>query len=709
MRWFTTFLLIVLVAGGALWLLFGDTVRRSLGIAAATEANSKTNESLKDQIKPDTLKRIERTIPEKESVVLLRNADKEWTEPGNWPVRQAEANELAAALADIRTRFLPIAIASGADLKPYGLDPSQKPVAIRLDAAAKTLTLTFGQAPAVAGDSAFGRATYLRLDDQPEVLRLGPDVYAAVTKPADAYRRRQLFPDVNRLKLVGGEPPPNPMNPTPPAIGRAALPSDKAVAIKVEGPAGGFAIKRDRATPAATVDPERPASEPTLNANHLASVWELTEISDAGKPAKPFRDRVDPAKLRSLLTAIPEIWAEQFVTGKTNAETGLDKPERSVSISFASGGTASLRIGKVSRRTIKDVAPPPAQPFAPQPPPQPKIEEYYYAKLDNNPLVFEIRGDKFNDLFAAADEVRDASLARFESSDVTELTIARKDQPPIKITKKKGNKDAEKEDDKQDRWYLDGRLAEASKITELLDSLGRLEAKGKEDRIDDADAKKLGELGLDAIATKVTVVTSEKSGATSTTTFVFGKHDAEKKKLDVQVAGWPRVNVVADDVVKLIDRPALAYRGRRLFDTAEAKLTGVSVAGAEAFSIKQNGEKKWQIVQPVSAAADEAKASELAGNLSRLEAIDYVDDAPKPEDLDKKYGLAKPALSLKLAFEGGKEQTLDIGKSPEFQDRILRTPRRRWRRLHVAEGQDRRCEIGRRQPPAAAALERRQR
>ena len=156
--------------------------------------------------------------------------------------------------------------------------------------------------------------------------------------------------------------------------------------------------------------------------------------------------------------------------------------------------------------------------------------------------------------------------------------------PDVKITKKKGNKDAEKDDDKQDRWYLGDRLAEASKVTELLDALGRLESRMKEDRLDDSDAKKLTDLGFDAAATKVMVTTADKSGATNTTTFVIGKQDAEKKKLNIQVAGWPRVNVVADDALKLIDRPALAYRGRRLFDTAETKLTGVSVAGADALA-----------------------------------------------------------------------------------------------------------------------------
>ena len=60
--------------------------------------------------------------------------------------------------------------------------------------------------------------------------------------------------------------------------------------------------------------------------------------------------------------------------------------------------------------------------------------------------------------------------------------------------------------------------------------------------------------------------------------------DEVKGQLPVQVAWWPRVNLVAlkkpdlatkdpnQSVLDLIGRPALAYRSRRLFDTAEVKL-----------------------------------------------------------------------------------------------------------------------------------------
>lgn len=671
-RWLSTLVLAIAAAAGVLWLGFGDWTRQKLGVVPATpDSTSAAAIALKKHLQPEAIRRIERSLPGGDTDVLIRGEDGEWTQPGNWPVRQADARELAKSLCDLTTRFQPIPLPEKADLAAYGLDASRRPIVARVDTATKTLTLKFGQAPLAPGESPFGRTTYLQVDDQPELLRLGPDTWAAISKPPETYRRRQLFPDLERVKLTGGEPPFNPLNPQPPAAGRTAIPTDKLASIRADGPAGGFEIRRVAATPRPLPDPDNPSADPMLNANAIAAVWEIAEAAEPGTAFKPVRDRVEPAKLRAILSAIPDLWAEQFVSGRTDAETGLDKPQRSLQLGFANGTSATLRIGRLSRVARRDTAPPPPSPFGEPPPPQNVVEEFYFARLDNNPLVFELNGAKLNDLFAAADGLRDPAVARFESDDVVELTITTRGQPPIQLVKKKGDKDAEKDDERQDRWYLGERLAEAPRVTELLDAISRLEARESADRIDEGDPDKLTELGFTPESSTVTIVT-EKSGTRSTATLTLGKHDAEGNKLNVMAAGWPRVNRVADDVLKLIERPALAYRGRRLFDTAQARLTGITAtpAAGAAFALQQDAGKSWQITQPITAKADADKADSLAADLSRLEVIDYVDETPKPEDLEQKYGLTKPAGTLRLTFEGGREQALEFGKDVEFKPEV---------------------------------------
>src|SRR5262249_39020692 len=144
-------------------------------------------------------------------------------------------------------------------------------------------------------------------------------------------------------------------------------------------------------------------------------------------------------RLRPLVAAVPELWVEQFVTETDPAKTGLDKPERKLTVTPPGGKPVTLEIGKVSRVEMrKDAAPPPPpSPVAPPPPP-PKVtrEEYRYARLADNPQVFEVKADKLNDLFITPDSARDANLVRFKTGDAKRIEIQAKDQK-IVLTKDK--------------------------------------------------------------------------------------------------------------------------------------------------------------------------------------------------------------------------------------------------------------------------------
>ncbi|QEL13579.1 DUF4340 domain-containing protein [Limnoglobus roseus] len=681
MRWFTTILLLVLVAGAAVWLWKGDSLAPSLGFGPpAAVVDSPVEESL-GYLKADEVTAVTLTNGG-DTLSLVRGANGTWTQPGNWPVRQDEAKALVAALTTLKSRFQPIT--TDGDYKPLGLDASQKPITVKLDRGDRTTTLVLGRPTAKADEPEYARPTYIKVNGHPDVLRFDSDLMQVVARKPEEYRRKQLFPEFERVKLNGGEPA-NPGQPL--SGGRVAVVNNDITAIKLESGPDGVALKRVAPNPVPKADRDA-TGEPSLQANKLALAWELDAIG-AGKAYTSLRDRLDPAKLRGVVTAIPELWVEQFLPAKPATETGLDKPLHVLTVTRATGPT-TLKVGKQSRKIEKDgPPPPPAQPFAPPPPPSPKIiEAYHYASIDGLDLLFEVKADKFPDLFPKLEDLRDANLARFEADEVTKVEVALKGQPPITLTKKKGNKAADKDDEKQDRWYVGDVLAEAGKVTELLDSLGKLEAKnppgpmdplivaekptGDRPVIDNPTPKMIADLGLDG-SSSLTLTVQEKSPegqtppAPRTIKYLIGKDDVEKKKLNVQVAGWNRVNVVADDVKKLIDRPTLAYRGRRLFDTVEAKLTGVTVTKPGGDFALQQTDAKWKLTKPLAIDADAAKASQLTGDLSRLEVTEYVDDAPKLEDLDKKYGLKTPALTVQLAFAGGKDEKLEIGSSPEFK------------------------------------------
>jgi hypothetical protein len=669
--------LVILAGAGALLAVFGAKVAAPLGFRPTTNVAAAPAEptTLAVRIDEAAVRKIELTVDGK-TTVLERKAD-EWTQPGNWPVVQSEAKKLVRTLTTLQSRFVPLAY-DAAKAAEYGFDGPSKPIEVKVNTGNDTIALTFGQPAGKPGEPLFDRPTFVRVEGISNVFRLSPEVYVRLNQPGDTFRRRQLVPDAERVKIAGGEPAPNPANPTPPAAGRQSLVTDAIQAIKITTKDGTVSFKRTEAMPKAKPDPDRPTGEPVVSAARLAQAWEIVE---------PVRDRVDPAKLRSILTALPELWAESFVTLPDAKTAGLDQPESTIAITKANGQTLTLRIGKESRRVSKLDGPPPS-PFNPRAQPPTMINEVYaYAKLDDNPQLFEVRTDKLTDLVAKFDDLRDATVARFETADVLDATIARPGQPPVKLVRKKGAKDAEKDDEKQDRWYvgegLAALLAETAKVTELLDALGKLEARNappldptaKPDKagpavIDAADAKKLGDLGFaDATQTVVTVTAQGRVAEGDTPlpvrTFkiVLGKADADAKKVAVKLDGWPVVRKADDAIVKLIERPALAYRGRRLLDTADAKLTTLEVQrdGKPAFALKQT-DAKWTLTAPTAGDADEGKAGELAGTWSRLEAVEYVNDVPKPDDLAK-YGLDKPRLVVNLGFTGGtaKPAKIEIG------------------------------------------------
>ncbi len=698
MRWFFTLLIAAAATFAVALFVFQDRLRPA---RAATGGAS--TERLADIADAASVRKVTLTRAGEPPLALTRAADGTWSQPGNWPLRDGgtgsggEVATLLDTLTGLKSRMTPVAYAAE-DAAKYGLTPAQSPVAVQLDVQAGTLTRTLnlavGQAPVAAGQSAFSQPTYVRVDDEPEVVQVGPEVYATLSRPAEVYRRRQLLPAAERVKFPADGPTPTP--------GRTAILGDAYAAVTYEKPEDGQKVTFTRLAPmpAARRDADRPTAEPALSPERLAESWQLEFAgpADAGKPTT-LREPADPAKLKAVLATTADLWVEGFLPAAkaTPALTGLDKPERKVTVRRADGQTLTLLLGKITRTTTKVEEAPRTPPGMPPAPTKASVEEFRAAKLAENELVFEVRSDALEANFQKPDAYRDARPVRFDAADVTTLTVLMKGQPAVTLVRKPGAKDAERDEDRQDRWTVNGeQLAEQSKVSELLEPLAKLEAKSADAALDRPAAAKLAELGLDA-PSKVTLTVQSKPAAGDaapaprTVTLLVGKAtDAkeepakpdpfEPKKLDpkkepgktlaVMVPGRERVYAVEDAVLKFLDRPALAYRSRRLFDTAEAKLVALTVTrdGGEAFTVKSSPKTapavgvEWSLTAPVALPTDAAKTETLAGAWSRLEATEFVDDAPKPDDLDKKYGLAKPRFTVALGFAGKPTPvTLQVG------------------------------------------------
>ena len=166
---------------------------------------------------------------------------------------------------------------------------------------------------------------------------------------------------------------------------------------------------------------------------------------------------------------------------------------------------------------------------------------------------------------------------------------------------------------------------------------------------------------------------------------LVGRPNTGTKKLPIQLSGWPRISMIADDmgmdgkpgISALIDRSSLAYRGRRLFDTAEVRLEGIAVDAATGnFTLKQekavsDSGLEWKLTRPPLGITDAEKATQLAGQLAGLSATEYINDSPKPEELVK-FGLDKPKQTITLSFvgSGGRDYKLELGGPREGKPEV---------------------------------------
>jgi hypothetical protein len=627
----TTFILLIVLAAIGVVFWSGPTLISWLGHAPPTpnSEGAGTLAILSNDLAPAKISRVEVRSGDRR-VQVERGGDNEWSMPGRWPTRGPEVWNLIGTLGDLRSRFAPIPAPDDETLATYNLKNPALTVVVQTNGVEHRLA--FAEAAEPSGDSnlnRFSRPTYLHVDDLPEVARLAPGLIGMLDRPADYYQQRRLFPSERVAKDAESQE----------KVERLAAQS---IAVKDKKANLAYALARQ------------------------GDDWELKE---------PVRDRVDPDKLKTLLAAVPDVWAEQFVEKpkKDLAEYGLNEPEQTVAVSRPGGGAVTLLIGKQSQVKTRTVARPPQQ-FGPPMPPQPDVirEEYHYAKLQDNDQIFEIRADKLKDIFVATTELRDPRVAHFRTEDVKKVELRQGGQEIVVVKDK-------------DRWKLEKPTAgdaEAAKVTELLDKLAGLQCRDKE-VLDKADPAKYG---LDKPAGTLTLTAEEepKGQPKKTTTWklALGQATTEPTKLFVKVDGWDRINSIPDDgLLKLVQRPALAYRGRRVLDFAVADLDHVDVQRAgEALSLKQTG-GVWKLTSPTAADADALKASKLAGDLANLEVVEFLNDNPKPEELDGQYGLAKPALTATLAFNDAAKkppQTLQIGKQragkPEFFAKLASAP-----------------------------------
>lgn len=627
MKLLTTLLLTLLVAAGATLFVLKPHWPWH---APSTTAESAGTRELLSKLHPDSLASIAIRRDNKDVATFTRTPTNTWTTTGNWPANEADLQPILNLLGSLSSRFQPEPIENAT--------PSASPLLVAVTLRDGTRhVLTFTEPP--GDESRFVRTTHLRLDDKPERLRLAPGLITDLSRPADQYRARRLFPAERTT--------------------RHNNPQER--------------IERLDAKELVLLEKDKPA----IRLVKAPQGWQLTE---------PSPDHLDPDTGEKLLTAVADLWAERFFTPDETAKTlpsaGLAESTQSIQVTRHDGSRTTLVFGNRSRG---DTPPPPPRPGAPPPP----ADTYRYAKLEGSDVLFEVQDSKLNDVFASFDQLRDNRIARFNSDDVEEIEI------------RQGGQMAKLVKEKKDSWKMlspRDTAADNDKVKDLLQKLSSLEAPDRDllspSKRLSLDTSVLGQsplvaltlvpllrdpvaaLGMDKPAAEVSVLLREKARSDDrdrskerTLTLRIARTPANR--LYVQQSGWPRIDALDDSLSQLIDKPAVSYRGKQLFDFTARDVAQVTIQSVAQSTIRsalgalagtpsmaergihvvlQRAGDEWNLTTPVTTAADAIKVNDLLDALGKAKMLAAVADDVPNNDLQPKYGVGVPTLQVTLSF-----------------------------------------------------------
>lgn len=574
-----------------------------------------------ENIQASYLRKIE-ILKGNQIVKLERTSENEaWSLPGKWPTRTSEVNKIIDLLLGLRSRFTPIkekVFDNPAIIIKLGW---QKPGSQTLE----NITLEFEADSSTTSENKFSLPTFVRIPEKNLVLRLGPGLIASFDQPADFFQQRRLFQ------------------------------GERLVATSKEGSLSSSQKNEKLLAKSVSVNFEIEGKKTSFNLVNNADDWQLA--NPVGK------DNLEPKARDAFLGAIPDLWAEKFVT-QDITKAGLVKPERTLLVTRNDGSTITLQIGNVSSTKTSKKIRPPAPGTPPGMPPQEEtiIQEMRFAKILDNDQIFEINGDGLKNIFITVDQIRDPMLARINSTDAVKCEI-QQGSTSLSLVKKEG------------RWKIESPVqadADPEKVNELITKLSTLEARGA----DVIDNPKLADFALEKPGNKITITLEEETKPLAkdkvpekksrSVTYLLGKKDAKAKKLYVMVDGFPRVNFVDEVVATLAARPAMAYRGKRILDLAATDINTINIkAKSSDISFSKAPEGKWVLLNPKGVEIDDPKVSQLANSFSTFEVAEFLEETPAKEDLANKYGLDKPIVTLEIGLADAKKplKKMLIGKA----------------------------------------------
>ena len=233
-------------------------------------------------------------------------------------------------------------------------------------------------------------------------------------------------------------------------------------------------------------------------------------------------------------------------------------------------------------------------------------------------------------------------VVSLDKTKVKELTLANEGKEEVKLVKDGTS------------WRLtapEAAPADAKEAESLLSSLEGLEV----DEVVTETPARLSEFGLDPPRSRVTV--APQGGAAQEV--LFGRKTPDEGSVYAKQPGKPRVFTVPSYSASVFDKKPFDLRDRDILHVQRDAVRTLGVTGPEgAYALARDERGEWGFTAPLPTRAGRWSVDGLLGNLETLRMESVA--AENATDL-KKYGLDKPARTVRLGLADGNTKTLEIG------------------------------------------------
>lgn len=208
---------------------------------------------------------------------------------------------------------------------------------------------------------------------------------------------------------------------------------------------------------------------------------------------------------------------------------------------------------------------------------------------------------------------------------------------------------------KNDGWYISQPIsmrADQSAIGDLANALAEL----PEDRtIKNVSPTDLNTYGL--VSPGISVAFKLKDGTKHS--LQIGGKDFSNLEVYAYVDGSKDVALISNVIMNSIDKPVEDFRDHSVMGINPLGVTSFQLTNASGTMSAQKDDAGWKFVMPLTTPGSTGNISDLFNNLSMELVSGFVNDSSG--DLAK-YGLANPAIRLRVAGADGTLRELIIGK-----------------------------------------------